>query len=396
MATQTQERTASDLDAFCLEVRAWLEENCPQSLRFLPRGMDTSFWGGRHPVYPSADHKAWFERMAARAWTVPTWPAQYGGGGLDAAQGRVLKQEMERIGAPDPLSSLGIMMLGPALLKFGTEEQKLEHIPLIAQGKIRWAQGYSEPGAGSDLASLTTRGEDKGDHFLVNGQKIWTTYGHKADMIFTLVRTEPDAPKHLGISFLLIDMAQAGVNASPIRMISGNEHFAQTFFDDAYVPKANLVGEQGRGWDVAKYLLTFERSSMGQSLGGGAGATIAEVALDRLGREGLAREPGLRREVAETMMETWAMQIAGERMFDAGKAGTLSPFSPNVMKLLGTELAARRTRLAMTLGGFEELAAGGRDAYDWLQAPPNCVAGGSNEVQLNVLSKRALELPEQK
>jgi acyl-CoA dehydrogenase len=396
MATQTQERSASDLDSFRLEVREWLEENCPQEMRFLPRGMDTSFWGGRNPVYPSEHHKLWFERMAQRAWTVPTWPSQYGGGGLDAAQGRVLKQEMERIGAPDPLASLGIMMLGPALLKFGTEEQKLEHIPLIAQGKIRWAQGYSEPGAGSDLASLTTRGEDKGDHFLVNGQKIWTTYGHKADMIFTLVRTEPDAPKHLGISFLLIDMAQDGVNASPIRMISGNEHFAQTFFDDAYVPKQNLVGEQGRGWDVAKYLLTFERASMGQSLGGGTGATVADVALERLGREGLAREPGLRLEVTETMMETWAMQIAGERMFDAGKAGSLSPFSPNVMKLLGTELAARRTRLAMSLGGFDELAVDGRDAYEWLQAPPNCVAGGSNEVQLNVLSKRALELPEQK
>lgn len=396
MATQIEERPASELDSFRLEVREWLAENCPVELRNRPRGMDTSFWGGRNPVYPSEQHKLWFERMASRAWTVPTWPAEYGGGGLDAAQGRVLKQEMERIGAPDALSSLGIMMLGPALLKFGTEEQKLEHIPLIAQGKIRWAQGYSEPGAGSDLASLTTKGEDKGDHFLVNGQKIWTTYGHKADMIFTLVRTEPDAPKHLGISFLLIDMAQPGVNATPIRMISGNEHFAQTFFDDAVVPKANLVGEQGRGWDVAKYLLTFERSSMGQSLGGGAGSTMAEVAIDRLGREGLAREPGLRREVAETMMETWAMQIAGERMYDAGKAGVLSPFSPNVMKLLGTELAARRTRLAMSLGGFDELAVDGRDTYEWLQAPPNCVAGGSNEVQLNVLSKRALELPEHK
>ncbi len=396
MATQAEERTASDLDTFRLEVREWLAANCPVAIRNQPRGMDTSFWGGRNPVYPSDDHKLWFERMAERAWTVPTWPAKYGGGGLDAAQGRVLKQEMERIGAPDPLSSLGIMMLGPALLKFGTEEQKLEHIPLIAQGKIRWAQGYSEPGAGSDLASLTTRGEDKGDHFLVNGQKIWTTYGHKADMIFTLVRTEPDAPKHLGISFLLIDMDQPGVNASPIRMISGNEHFAQTFFDDAFVPKKNLVGEQGRGWDVAKYLLTFERSSMGQSLGGGMGKSVADMALDALGREGLAREPGLRREVAETMMETWAMQIAGERMFDTGKAGTLSPFTANVMKLLGTELAARRTRLAMTLGGFDMLDVAGRDAYEWLQAPPNCVAGGSNEVQLNVLSKRALELPEQK
>jgi acyl-CoA dehydrogenase len=396
MATLAQEAAPADLEAFRAETRAWLAENCPPGARNLPQQMDASFWGGRNPVYPSEDRKLWFERMVARGWTAPTWPKEYGGGGLDAAQGRILKQEMARIGAVEPLQSLGLMMLGWAILKFGTEEQKLEHLTNITQGKIRWAQGYSEPGAGSDLASLTTRGEDRGDHFVVNGQKIWTTYGHKADMVFTLVRTEPDAPKHQGISFLLIDMDQPGVNAKPIRMISGNEHFAQTFFDDAIVPRANLLGEQGKGWDVAKYLLTFERSSMGQSLGGGQGKTIADIALENMGREGLSREPGLRREVAETMMETWAMNIAGERMFDAGKAGSLSPFSPNVMKLLGTELAARRTRLAMSLGGFDDLARDGQATYDWLQAPPNCVAGGSNEVQLNVLSKRALELPEYK
>jgi acyl-CoA dehydrogenase len=396
MATEAPERTADALDTFRSEVREWLEVNCPQSIRNKPRGMTTSFWGGRNPEYPSEDHKLWFERMAERAWTVPTWPSEYGGGGLDAAQGRVLKQEMARIGAPDALSSLGIMMLGPALLKFGTEEQKREHIPLIAQGKIRWAQGYSEPGAGSDLASLTTRGEDKGDHFLVNGQKIWTTYGHKADMIFTLVRTEPDAPKHQGISFLLIDMDQPGVNASPIQLISGNEHFSQTFFDDAVAPMKNVVGERGKGWDVAKYLLTFERSMMGESIGAAAGKTIAETALERLGREGLSREPSLRLEVAEIMMETWGIQIASERLFDQGKAGQVSPFSPNVLKLLGTELATRRTRAMMSLGGFDNLVVDGHDAYEWLQAPPNCIAGGSNEVQMNILSKRALGLPEHK
>ena len=248
--------------------------------------------------------------------------------------------------------------------------------------KIRWAQGYSEPGAGSDLASIQTRREDKGDHFLVNGQKIWTTYGHKADMIFALVRTEPDAPKHQGISFLLIDMDQPGVNARPIKLISGNEHFSETFFDNAVAPKANVIGERGKGWDVAKYLLTFERSMMGESIGGGQGETVAEIALRQLGQKGLAREPGLRREVAEIMMETWAIQIAGERLFDQGKAGQMSPFSPNVLKLLGTELATRRTRAIMSLGGFDELAAEGQAAYEWLQAPPNCIAGGSNEVQL--------------
>ena len=394
MATPVADR--SELDQFRAEVREWLEENCPAGARNVPHKMDNGFWGGRNPVYPSEDRKIWFERMSERGWTVPDWPKEYGGGGLDPAQSRVLRQEMQRIGAVEPLQSLGIMMLGHALLKFGTEEQKLEHLPKIARGEIRWAQGYSEPGAGSDLASLQTRGEDKGDHFLVNGQKIWTTYGHKADMIFALVRTEPDAPKHQGISFLLIDMDQPGVNARPIRLLSGIDHFSETFFDNAVVPKANIVGERGKGWDVAKYLLTFERSMMGESIGAQLGETIAESALRLVGKEGLAREPGLRREVAEIMMETWAIQIAGERLFDQGKAKQMSPFSPNVLKLLGTELAARRTRTVMSLGGFDNLAAGGQAPFDWLQAPPNCIAGGSNEVQMNILSKRALELPEQK
>jgi len=385
-----------ELDSFRQDVRGWLEENCPPGARNIVRGLDTAFWGGRNPDYPSDDHKIWFERMAARGWTVPAWPKEYGGGGLDRMQARILKQELARINAVEPLSSLGIMMLGPALLKFGTEEQKLEHLPRIARGEIRWAQGYSEPGAGSDLASLQTKGEDKGDHFLVNGQKIWTTYGHKADMIFALVRTEPEASKHQGISFLLIDMDQPGVNARPIKMISGNEHFSETFFDDAVVPMANVVSERGKGWDVAKYLLTFERSMMGESIGGGQGESLADQALALVGKDGLAREPGLRREVAETMNESWMIQIAAERMFDQGKAGTLSPFTPSILKLQGTELATRRTRVIMSLGGFDELGADTSSAYEWLQAPPNCIAGGSSEVQLNIISKRALELPEHK
>ena len=390
------EEKARVIEGFRLEVRDWLKQNCPPGARNVRQGIDNSFWGGRNPVHLSEDRKVWFERMAERGWTAPAWPKIYGGGGLDTGQARILMQEMKRIGAVDPLKSLGLMMLGHALLKFGTEEQKLEHLPKITQGKIRWAQGYSEPGAGSDLASLQTRGEDMGDHFVVNGQKIWTTYGHKADMIFALVRTEPEASKHQGISFLLIDMDQPGVKASPIRMISGNEHFSQTFFDNAAVPMKNVVGERGKGWDVAKYLLTFERSSMGESIGGGEGKTIAERALETVGRQGLSQEPGLRREVAETMMETWAIQIAAERLFDQGKAGALSPFSPNVLKLLGTELATRRTRLGMSIGGFDHLADDGQEVYEWLQAPTNCIAGGSNEVQLNILSKRALELPEHK
>ena len=382
------------LSAFRAEIRAWLEENCPPGARGIPQSAANSFWGGRNPFHQSEDRKQWFERMAQRGWTVPTWPQRYGGGGLDASQARILAEEMRRIDAVNPLQSLGIMMLGPALLKFGSEEQKLEHLTRIARGEIRWAQGYSEPGAGSDLASLQTRAEDKGDHFLVNGQKIWTTYGHMCDMIFTLVRTDPAAPKHQGISFLLIDMADPGVEARPIRQLSGNENFSETFFTDVRVPKANLVGELNRGWDVAKYLLTFERTTMGNAGSAAPGESLEQTALRMLGSEGLAREPALRQEVAETLVETWTARIAGQRLFDQGKAGTTSPFSPSVLKLLGTELETRRTRALMALGGFDHLEAAGSAAYKWLDAPTNCIAGGSNEIQLNILSKRALGLPE--
>lgn len=382
------------LPQFRKDVRRWLEENCPSGARNIPSRPENTFWGGRNPVFPSEDRKIWLERTAQRGWTVPTWPERYGGGGLDPSRARILSEEMKRIDAVMPLQSLGILMLGPALLKFGTEEQKLEHLPRIVRGEIRWAQGYSEPGAGSDLASLQTRAEDKGDHFLVNGQKVWTTYGHMCDMIFTLVRTDPDVPKHQGISFLLIDMADPGVEARPIRQLSGNENFSETFFSDVRVPKANLVGTLNHGWDVAKYLLTFERTIMGSSGGATPGETLDETALRILGREGLAREPGLRQEIAETLVETWASRIATQRLFDQGKAGTTSPFSPSVLKLLATELETRRTRVAMALGGFDHLEAGGSAAYKWLDAPTNCIAGGSNEIQLNILAKRALGLPE--
>lgn len=385
---------SDDLETFRAELRGWLEKNCPPGARNVSPSADTSFWGGRNPEYPGPDRQLWFERMVARGWTVPTWPKQYGGGGLSAAQARVLGEEMGRIKATSPLQSLGIIMLGPALLKFASEAQKREHLPRIARGQIRWAQGYSEPGAGSDLASLQTRAEDRGDHFLVNGQKIWTTYGHKCDWIFTLVRTDPDAPKQQGISFLLIDMASPGVEARPIRQLSGNTNFSETFFADVRVPKANLIGELNRGWDVAKYLLTFERTMMGGWGSGRAEESLEAAALRLLGREGLAREPHLRQEIAEVLVDGWAMKIANRRLMDQLNAKSASPFAPSVLKVLATELELRKTRALMALGGFDHLDAAGSPAYKWLDAPTNCIAGGSNEIQLNILSKRALELPE--
>ncbi|MCR9266158.1 MAG: acyl-CoA dehydrogenase family protein, partial [Alphaproteobacteria bacterium] len=238
----------ADLEAFRQETREWLEANCPEEMRKPMQSEADAVWGGKKFKF-SEPQKLWLDRMAEKGWTVPEWPTEYGGGGLSKAEAKILREEMQRIKARVPLQSFGIWMLGPALLKYGTHEQKLEHLPPIARGEIRWAQGYSEPNAGSDLAALMTKCEDKGDHYIVNGQKIWTSYADKADWIFVLVRTDFQASKHNGISFILVDMDQPGVTTKPIKLISGASPFCETFFDDARAEKHNLVGELNRGWD---------------------------------------------------------------------------------------------------------------------------------------------------
>ena len=260
--------TVNPTDEFRAELRDWLEANCPPEMRDGKMTEEGICWGGKDWVFTSEAQKLWLERCAARGYTVPTWPKEYGGAGLTRDQEKIFYAEMDRINARRPLQSFGIWMLGPALLHFGSHEQKLQYLPPIARGEIRWCQGYSEPGAGSDLANVQTRGEDKGDHWLLNGQKIWTSYADKADWIFALVRTDREAPKHKGISFLLVDMDQKGVETRPIKMISGISPFCETFFTDAVVPKHQIVGEVNKGWDVAKYLLTHEREMIS---GGGAG-----------------------------------------------------------------------------------------------------------------------------
>ena len=208
-----------DLEQFRAETREWLEENCPPSMR-TPMKDDEIVWGGKREKFKNPEAKLWLERMGEKGWTSPEWPAKYGGGGLSRAQNRVLQEELRRIKARPALFSFGLWMFGPALLEFGNEEQKLRFIPDIVKGKTRWCQGYSEPGAGSDLADLQTRCEDKGDHYLINGQKVWTSYADKADWIFCLVRTDTSV-KHEGISFILFDMESPGVEARPILLAEG-------------------------------------------------------------------------------------------------------------------------------------------------------------------------------
>lgn len=380
----------TDLESFRSNSRAWLEANCPPEMREPIRSDSDMCWGGRNWTFQSDAQRLWLERMVERGWTVPHWPKDYGGGGLSPAEAKVLKEEMARIGARQPLYSFGISMLGPALLKFGSEEQKKRFLPEIARGDIRWCQGYSEPGAGSDLAGLQTKAEDKGDHWLVNGQKVWTSYADKADWIFCLVRTSTES-KHQGISFLLFDMATAGVSTKPILLISGNSPFCETFFDDVQVPKDQVVGEVNRGWDVAKYLLGHEREMIaGMGLGGTGGTLGAALKPD---------DPLLRAEVAAFDVDALAFAAMSERFFETFKAGEAHPASPSMMKYAGTELNKRRHELVMAAGGSEALewdserSKNGKSARDWLRTKANSIEGGTSEIQLNIVAKHILGLP---
>lgn len=383
----------ADLEAFRAEAKAWLDENAPPGVRNLPEGADSICWGGRKWVFANDDQRLWLERTAQKGWTVPEWPVEYGGGSLTREEARIVHQEMRRLAIRKPVESLGIWMLGPALLKYGSEEQKREHLPRIARGEIRWAQGYSEPGAGSDLASLSTRCEDKGDHFLVNGSKIWTSYGDKCDWIFTLVRTDPSVPKQQGISFLLIDMTTPGVSTNPIRLISGTTHFSSTFFEDVRAPKENMVGQPGEGWAIAKYLLQHEREMIGSLQTATSEEPLFARARTLLGADGLARESALRAEILRYQADAWALGIYVERSHDLAKARQASPTSGSVLKVAGTELTRRQAELSMSISGAAGLAEGSQTLFDWLHAPIGPIAGGSNEIQLNIIAKRALDLP---
>ncbi len=391
---------SESLDTFRSEVRAWLEENCPPEMREPVKSEDDICWGGRKWTFKNEAQRIWLERCVAKGYTVPDWPQAYGGAGLTAEQTKVLKQEMARISARSPLNSFGIWMLGPALLHFGTEEQKVHYLNQIARGEIRWCQGYSEPGAGSDLVSLQTFGEDKGDHWEVNGSKIWTSYADKADWIFCLVRTDK-GNKYQGITFMLFDMESAGVTTKPILLISGNSPFCETFFDNVKVPKDQFVGEVNRGWDVAKYLLGHEREMI--SAGGAGGDMVSAGALfsKSLGKNaaGELDDPILRAEMAKFDTDVFAFRAMGERFMDMWKTGRAHPASSNMMKYAGTELNKRRHELVMSGGGSEALeweseeTRGGARPRTWLRTKANSIEGGTSEVMLNVIAKRILDLP---
>lgn len=394
-----------EIEQFRQEVRAWLEANCPESQR-KPMTREEQVWAGRNQHFPSEDARLWFERMRDRGWTVPEWPKEYGGGGLSPQQARVLKEEMQRLGCRTPLFDLGIWMLGPALLEHGSEEQKQEHLVRIARGEVRWCQGYSEPGAGSDLASLQCRAEDQGSHFLVNGSKIWTTNADKSDWIFCLVRTDTSGAKQAGISFLLIDMSSPGVSTTPIQLISGDSEFCQTFFDNVKVPKENLVGGLNQGWTVAKALLKHERklmSEIGQETPGPSFTTV-QAALEYVGLDerGKLADAALRDQLVRHEMNLRALGLTHFRTYEERVAGTPDSRVPLIMKYVGTEEEKRKQELLLALLGMRGLGWEG-DAFNddekltlraWAMSKTLTIAGGTSEIQLNIIAKRGLGLPD--
>ncbi len=396
-----------DVESFRAEARAWLEANFPEALKNDTAAQLAQAMGGR----PSADAALWTERMGEKGWGTPTWPATYGGGGLSRPQARVLAEEMTAIGARNPIGGMGVMMFGPTLLEVGTEEQKQRHIPPIVRGRLRWCQGYSEPGAGSDLASLQTRCEDKGDHWLINGQKIWTSGADLADWCFCLVRTDTST-KHAGISFVLIDMRTPGVEAHPIRLINGASPFCETFFTDVKVPKENLMGPLNGGWTIAKRLLQFERENISASLGAGGSPAMGQTGrVDGLARERLGHDDGgrladadMRRRLADHLIDARAFQMTTRRAALEASHNQGPSAATSIMKYAGAKIAQDRTELAVEAMGGAGLGWEGEGfapgdltvTRAWLRAKANSIEGGTSEVNLNVVSKRVLGLPDPK
>jgi len=362
---------------------------------------DETPWGGRNFKPANPEIKVWMDQMASKGWTVPTWPKEYGGGGLSSDEAKVLAEEMRRINARPPLVSFGIWMFGPALMEFGNEEQKRETLPQIARGEIRWCQGYSEPGAGSDLAALQTRCEDKGDHYLINGQKVWTSYADRADWIFCLVRTDT-GKKQAGISFILFDMKSPGVDPRPIKLISGSSPFCEVFFTDVKVPKKNLVGQVNGGWEIAKRLLQYERKNI-SSGAFGAGISVEELARKYVGlKDGILADADLRGRLAAHKMDAHAFSLTVARSEQDARSGKDVGPTTSILKYAAAKINQERRELSVEAMGLAGLGWDGpgfepdalAETRAWLRSKGNSIEGGTSEINLNVLSKRVLGLPE--
>lgn len=394
------------LEQFRTETRQWLEENCPESMRSPVRGMNEQVWGGRNVEFQTEDQRTWFNAMLSKGWFCPNWSKDYGGGGLSTEHNQVLKEELRRIRARPAQVNLGVWMTGPVILEFGTEEQKLEHLTKIAKGEIRWCQGYSEPGAGSDLAGLQCKAVRDGDDFVINGSKIWTSYADHSDWIYCLVRTDFDAPKREGITFILFDMRTEGVSTKPIELTNGEKHFCQTFFDNVRVPVKNVLGEINKGWTVAKRVLEFERAMMAEIEETAARPVDdpAVLAKEYIGTShNKIADRNIRERIAQNAMNTKAFEITMKRVVDEFTEGDpLAGMAAVIAKYQGTEEDKRKYQLIMDIMGSQGIGWEG-DSFsdDELRMTKQClstyahtIAGGTSEVQLNIIAKRVLGLPD--
>ena len=392
----------TDMENFRASTRAWLDENCPPGAR----GPGEVPNGSTKIEIQDADTRLWLERMIEKGWTVPAWPKEYGGGGLSKDEYVVLLEEMKRINARPALSGFGTSMIGPTLLEYGTEEQKQRHIPRIARAEVEWCQGYSEPGSGSDLASLQTRAVLDGDHYVINGSKIWTSGAHNADWMFILVRTDTEAPKHEGISFMLLPMDQPGIEVRPIKLISGNSPFNQVFFSDAVAARDDLVGALNRGWTVGKRLLQHERSGMDQLLRGGTSSSdsnLASIAREYVGEiDGRIADPSMRTQVLQHDMVLRCLNLTKRRVIEESADGSTPGPATSIFKVMTTDLEKIQYDLATSLRGSQGFGWDGdtfsetelEDLRLLLSSRAASIYSGSNEIQRNIIAKRVLGLPD--
>lgn len=402
------------IDSFREEIRSFIASNCPISLQNQNDEKSKS-------AATQADRDSWKDAMIARGYTTPEWPKEYGGGGLSKPEAHVLLEELAAAGTYTPgVSFFGFSMLGPVLLEFGNEEQKKEHLPGITNGEVQWCQGYSEPGAGSDLASLQCRAVRDGDHYIINGSKIWTTNAHLSDWIFCLVRTDTDAAKHDGISFLLFDLKSPGVTISPIQLISGQSDFCQVFFEDLRAEAKNLVGPLNGGWTIAKRLLQHERAMLSGGMPGVATrrtakkksakkaveqprSALAEQARPYVGEvDGRLADAALRDRIAQHELDSLCFGLSLKRSSESAKSGQGPSAATSMFKLYMSEMNKRRAEITMSAMGADGLGWSG-DAFSptersntrgWLRSKGNSIEGGTSEVQRNIIAKRVLALPD--
>jgi len=397
------------------EVRSFIQTELPPSLKQtgnsriapeteLDASQPTARAGGAGFKMPTGAMEEWRQKLATRGWIAPAWPKEYGGAGLSTMEQFIMNQEFAEAGAPT-FGGMGVSMAGPTIIVHGTEEQKTEHLPKILRGETHWCQGFSEPGSGSDLASLQTRAVRDGDEYILNGSKIWTSGAHRANWMFLLARTDPDAPKHRGISFFLLDFTSPGITVQPLVTMAGTHHFNQIFFDNVRVPAKNVIGEVNRGWYVGTTTLDFERSGIGAAVG------IGQVVTDLIkfsrehaddGMSQLARNPGLRNELIDRYIDVNVSKMLAYRVVHMQNSGRIPNHEASMAKLFASELRQRVYRTAQRMIGLYGLSwarkspyspMGSEYARSYLDSTSSTIAGGTSEIQRNIIAQRGMGMP---